>query len=87
LTDEPAKVVPIAPGVRVIQPRSVALLEMVCQSLAAFEDIEEPSSIAFLIYGQDGQTKVGWDVDGAIGEKALLALAAVHLAAKSVDPD
>lgn len=81
-----APVVPIAPGVQVEQPRSVALLEFVTQSLAAFEHRgNKPLAIAFFIYGGEGKHKSSWMAEGEIGEESLLALASVHLARCATD--
>lgn len=87
MTDEP-EVVPIREGVRVQQPRSLALLEMVCQSLSRFEDDEEPSAIAFVIYGREGKVNVGWDTqDEILGERAMCALAGAELLAQATRSD
>jgi hypothetical protein len=86
MTEDREPVVPIRDDVRVWQPRSVALLEFVTSSLATFEaDQEEPAAIAFLIYGKDGGTKVGWMNDVEIGESSLLALAAAHMLRSATD--
>jgi hypothetical protein len=83
MADEAAEPVPIRPGVRAQQPRSLALLEFVCQALATFEDREEPEGIAFVIYGKDGLTKTGWMTDEGIGEMGLCAVAGALLAAQA----
>ena len=87
MTDEPAPVVPIAPGVRIRQTRSVQLLEFVTQSLATFEDGEPPVAIAIMIYGAEGGTKLGWMNDHEIGEASLLALAGAQFIHRAATED
>lgn len=80
MTDEPAPVVPIQPGVQIQQARSFRLLEHIVQCLVAMEKGETPVAFAMMIYGEEGGTKLAWmNEDAEIGESSLLALAGAQL--------